>query len=325
MRRLLFILTITLMSAQSLVGQDAQFSQFYSSPLYLGPSFAGATGQSRIIANYRNQWVSLPSAYSTYAFSFDHFVDKYRSGVGLLLFNDQEGGTYNSTIASLSYSYMIDINEKIKMRPGLQAAYYSRHINYGDLRFADAIMRNSGTSIETPVNENVSHYDFAFSVITYTDNMWIGATGNHLLALNKQFADDYSYPSLKLTAFGGMRYKFAERVRTMEDKFLSLSFFFKHQAGFHQLDVGANYEQDPFRIGLWFRGVPALSESADLNAVVLLVGTTIKDLFINYSYDISTSRLLSATGGAHEISIAYRFDMGIRERKKKSALPCPHF
>ncbi len=37
------------------------------------------------------------------------------------------------------------------------------------------------------------------------------------------------------------------------------------------------------------------------------------------------SRLLSATGGAHEISIAYRFNMGFKDKRKKAALPCPYF
>ncbi len=39
--------------------QDPQFSQFYSSPLYLAPSFAGATDGGRGILNYRDQWPQL--------------------------------------------------------------------------------------------------------------------------------------------------------------------------------------------------------------------------------------------------------------------------
>ena len=107
--------------------------------------------------------------------------------------------------------------------------------------------------------------------------------------------------------------------------FHRLSFFYKNQAGFNQLDIGANYEKDPFRIGLWFRGIPAFEQTADLNAVVLLVGYSFKDILINYSYDISTSRLLASTGGAHEISIAYMFKMNNGRRKNRGAVPCPQF
>ncbi|PLX15280.1 MAG: hypothetical protein C0597_09030, partial [Marinilabiliales bacterium] len=317
---------LAILMVTQLKGQDPQFSQFYSSPLYLGPSLAGATEQSRIIANYKNQWASLPNAYITYAFSFDHYISDYKSGIGILVLRDQEGGVYNSTIAGLAYSYAIDVNNKIKVRPGLTASYYNRNIDYSALDFADELSRDASTSIEIPKNEQVHHYDFALSVLSYTDKYWLGVTTDHLLALNKQFAEDDTYPSLKVTAYGGARFQLRERVRSMEDKYISLSFLYKNQAGFNQLDFGVNYEKDPFRIGVWFRGIPAFGQTADLNAVVLLAVYSFNDILINYSYDISTSRLLASTGGAHEISVAYRFssDWGGRKRKM-GAVPCPSF
>ncbi len=317
----LFVLTVSLLK-----GQDPQFSQFYSSPLNLSPSLAGATEYSRIIANYRNQWANLPDAFTTYSFSFDHFLSNYKSGIGIMVLRDQEGGVYNTTTAGIAYSYVIEVNHKIKVRPGLQAAYYNRGIQYSNLEFADELSRGSSSSIEIPKNEQINHYDFAFSLLTYTDNYWFGATGDHLLALNKQFSSDPTYPSLKVTLYGGGRFKLYEHYRSKTDKYISVSFLYKNQAGFNQLDVGANYEKEPFRIGLWFRGIPAFGQTADLNAVVLLVGYTFKDILVNYSYDISTSRLLASTGGAHEISIAYRLNFNKNRRKyKMGAVPCPYF
>jgi len=307
-------------------GQDPQFSQFYSSPLYLSPSLAGATEQSRLIMNYRNQWPNLPEAYSTYAFSFDHYIKDYNSGIGLFLLNDQEGGVYNSTNIGLSYSYSIEVNNKIRIRPGLHASYYNRNIDYSKLEFADQLTRGSSSSIEIPKNEQINHYDFAFSTLIYDGNYWLGVTGDHLLALNKQFSNDYTYPSLKITLYGGAKFLLFKNVRSEIDRSFAVSFLYKNQAGFNQLDLGANYEKEPFRIGLWFRGIPAFQESADLNAIVLLFGYTFKDILINYSYDISTSRLLASTGGAHEVSIAYRFDFGSNDKRKKMrAVPCPSF
>lgn len=317
----LFILTVTMIK-----GQDSQFSQFYSSPLNLSPSLAGATEHTRFIANYRNQWANLPDAFTTYAFSFDHFISDYKSGIGIMVLRDQEGGVYNTTTAGLAYSYVIEVNRNINVRPGLQASYYNRNIQYSNLDFADELTRGSLTSIEIPKNEQVNHYDFAFSLLTYTENYWLGATGNHLLALNKEFSNDPTYPPLKVTLYGGGRFKLYENIRSRTDKFISVSFLYKNQAGFNQLDVGANYEKEPFRIGVWFRGIPAFGQTADLNAIVILVGTTFKDILINYSYDISTSRLLASTGGAHEISIAYRLDVRKnRRRHKMEAVPCPYF
>lgn len=326
MKKILLYILLGLGFIAKSLGQDPQFSQFYSSPLYLGPSLAGATEKSRVIANYRNQWANLPNAFSTYAFSLDHYIRNYKSGIGLLVLRDQEGGVYNSTIAGAAYSYTVDVNHLLKIRPGLTASYYNRNINYGELDFADELTRDATSTIEIPKNEQIHHYDFTFSLLAYTDNYWLGVTGDHLLALNQQFSNDVTYPDLKLMAYGGARFKFFESVRSKEDKFISVSFFYKNQAGFNQFDIGTNYEKDPFRIGVWFRGIPAFQETADLNAVVLLVGYTFKDIMINYSYDISTSRLLASTGGAHEISIAYIFDFGNRNRRgKMGAVPCPQF
>ena len=47
---------LILVSAVHCEAQIIQFSQFYSCPLYLAPSYAGAIDASRAVLNYRNQW-----------------------------------------------------------------------------------------------------------------------------------------------------------------------------------------------------------------------------------------------------------------------------
>jgi len=49
--------------------QDPTFSQFYANPLYLAPSFAGATEEYRLGMNYRNQWPAVPGVFHTYSIS----------------------------------------------------------------------------------------------------------------------------------------------------------------------------------------------------------------------------------------------------------------
>jgi len=60
------------------VYQESQFSQFYSSPLYLKPSFAGANRWNGISTNYRNQWPSIGNSFVTYAFSYDHLFPTFK-------------------------------------------------------------------------------------------------------------------------------------------------------------------------------------------------------------------------------------------------------
>lgn len=307
--------------------QDSYFSQFYAFPIYLSPSLAGATEQLRITSIYRNQWANLPNAYVTYAFSIDHYIRDYKSGIGAIVVRNQEGGLYNNTSIGLSYNYTVKINHNLNIRPGLYAATHIQNIDYSSLEFADQITRDSPTSIEVLEKEQIQHYDFAVSALAYTPKYWFGVTGDHLMALNKQIAIDNTYPDLKIVVYGGAKFQLFERLRTQIDRTFSVSFLYKTQAGFHQFDLGTNFEREPFRVGVWLRGSPGVNESFNINAIVLLAGVTYKNLLINYSYDITLSRLLSTTGGAHEISLGYRFDVqGLNAKKRKmAALPCPQF
>jgi len=115
----------------SAVGQDIQLTQFYASPLYLNPAFAGANVCSRFTTNYRNQWPSIKKAYTTYAVSFDHSLPKLNSGIGILATNDIAGtGGLRTTSFSGLYSYEAWINRKMAVRAGVQAGGTLRGLNF---------------------------------------------------------------------------------------------------------------------------------------------------------------------------------------------------
>ena len=104
--------------------QDPQFSQYYQSPLYLNPGFTGITPQQRATFNHRIQWPNLPQAFSTFAASYDIWVDELKSGFGFLATTDKMGSAgWRTTTVSLLYSYKVKINEKIVFSPGLSFGY----------------------------------------------------------------------------------------------------------------------------------------------------------------------------------------------------------
>ncbi|NJM15579.1 MAG: PorP/SprF family type IX secretion system membrane protein [Bacteroidales bacterium] len=107
-------------------GQDPQFTQFYSNPLYLAPSFAGAIDGSRISLNARNQWVGkgLGAPFKTISFSFDHYFSSFNSGVGLLVMRDVAGdGNLGVLNVGLQYSYNFKIFNTMHVRPGMYLLY----------------------------------------------------------------------------------------------------------------------------------------------------------------------------------------------------------
>ena len=131
-------------------GQDPQFTQFYANPLYLAPSFAGATEQDRISAAYRNQWPELLNGvFVTYSFSYDHFFENFNSGCGCLLMKDVAGtGELGITNAGLQYSYDIQVNQEFHLRPGIHFNYTQQGIDFSKLSWNDELANPGGGTIE---------------------------------------------------------------------------------------------------------------------------------------------------------------------------------
>ena len=72
-------------------GQDAQLTQFYAAAPHLNPAFAGGTLENRIAFHYRNQWPGLPGRFVSYGASYDVFIPKINSGIGVLFAADEAG------------------------------------------------------------------------------------------------------------------------------------------------------------------------------------------------------------------------------------------
>src|SRR5512137_2122579 len=130
--------------------QDPTFSQFYANPLYLSPSFAGATEEYRFSMNYRNQWPSIPGVFQTYSIAFDKAMPNFNSGIGILATYDVAGsGDLSTTNIGLLYSYDFNINKQWHIRPGVNFKFNYLGLNIGKLLFASQL---SGTGTTPSVN-----------------------------------------------------------------------------------------------------------------------------------------------------------------------------
>jgi type IX secretion system PorP/SprF family membrane protein len=174
----IFLLLFVLMAK----GQDVQFTQFYANKLYLAPSFAGAIQQDRIALSYRNQWPSLPGAFVSYSFSYDHFFSNFNSGIGFLFLRDLAGsGDLSTTNFGIQYSYDIQINNWWHVRPGVHFLYTQTGLNFDKLIWNDQISPSGTTpTIEQPTLNSKADLDFSTSVLAYSDKYWIGLAIDHL-------------------------------------------------------------------------------------------------------------------------------------------------
>lgn len=111
------LMFLALVCFQQLLAQDPEFTQFYASPMYLNPAFAGTSKCPRLVMNYRNQWPSLSGAFVTSAVSYDQHVNAVRGGLGVMFMNDRAAqSTLTSNTISAVYSYLQPIGKKFSMK-----------------------------------------------------------------------------------------------------------------------------------------------------------------------------------------------------------------
>ncbi len=306
-------------------GQDPQFTQFYSNPLYQSPSFTGAIEGYRASLNYRDQWPSLPGKLTTATFSFDYNVSAINSGIGLFVMNDIAGSAaYRNMLAGFLYSYNVMIKRRVYFRPGVGFYYSQRSIDYSKLIFSSQIETGGGASPILPSEmRNVSALDGSLSGVAFIYNFWLGLTADHLAMPNKSFTKYVDRLPVKYTLFGGYRFYKFERLIGAKRQSVTLAGNYRHQGITDQVDLGLYWSYDPFVLGVWYRDLPFIKDYSRRDALALLCGYKFEGLSVGYSYDFTLSRMITSTGGAHEISLIYKFE--IEQKKKFKPIPCPTF
>jgi type IX secretion system PorP/SprF family membrane protein len=324
MRFLCGYILIAFIYSSAVNGQDFHFTQFYANKLYLAPSFAGATEQNRLIANYRNQWMAV-NGYTTYSFSFDHYFSNFNSGLGVLVMRDVAGdGNLGYLHIGVPYSYDFSLTESIHLRPGLSLNFLQLSIDYARLIFSSDL----GGSNTAMTNEEyagigpVNVIDASTSLILYAKNWMGGVTFDHLMTPNISFLGNNDRIPLRYSMYGSLTILRRGRLLKPVDETVSLAFMLKDMQKYVQADVGIYWAQIPLTFGLWYRGIPILNSDRG-DAFAVLAGIKKMHFTIGYSYDFTISNLVNKTAGTHEISLVYEFAKA--KRKKIHAVPCPEF
>lgn len=235
-------------------------------------------------------------------------------------------GNLSTTNFGVQYSYDIQINNWWHVRPGIHFLYTQTGLDFDKLLWNDqiSVSGTTSTSQQPPGFETRGDVDFSSSVLAYSDKLWVGLSVDHMLKpKNSLYGNDFTVP-VKVSLFGGGQVIRKGRLLNPIDESLSIAFLFKTQDKIKQLDLGLYWFKSPLMLGLWYRGIPIINNEKVGDAVAFLAGYKIENFSIGYSYDFTISRLLSSTGGAHEISLIYEFKTS-RSKKKRHMVPCPEF
>ncbi len=315
---LLFILSFKVQS------QDFPFSQFYANPLYLNPALAGSEYCSRFNLNYRNQWPSLPGAFTAYGLSWDRYSEFLNGGVGLQLHYDKQGeAAISQLMISGMYAYKLTISRDVEANLALQATYGQRGLSLADLVLPSNLQNNTATP-PTGVAESVNYVDFAGGfLVGFSEKYFVGGAVHHPTQPEIGFLleNQETKMGMKITLHAGANFGNDRRYRSSygSELVVSPNILYQQQGDFKQLNLGSYFAYEPFVFGLWFRHA---FENPD--AVILLVGLQHEQYRFGYSYDYTVSPFGNAAGGAHELSFALLIPCD-KKSARRGAIKCPSF
>lgn len=326
-----YLVTVAVLSfALSSRAQDAIFSQFYSTPLFVNPALSGAIKCGRLSLNYRNQWSAIPGAFSFVNASYDQHFDQLSGAIGLVATSVQEGnGSYRTTDVGGIYSYNLQVNDVFSIKTALQASYVNRYVDWNELTFPDQFdefgLKDFSSSQESLPNTPTSiHYaDFSAGMVGYSENFYAGFAVHHLTRPNEGFREVYKLP-MKYTVHAGAIIDLVpkqHRFRSSNSPTLSPNIIYQQQGTSQQLNYGLYATYHPVVFGVWYRQTISFK---DAESLTFLIGIQLNSLHVGYSYDLTLSQLKAVSGGSHELSV--RYNLRCREPKQKfKMINCPSF
>lgn len=318
---------IALASAGSLFAQDPQFSQFYGVPLYTNPAMAGASGNIRLNAAYRDQYVGISNNFQTSYLSLDGHVNKLNGGLGATFLSDVAGdGRLTTTQASLAYAFHTALSRKVHMRAALQGTFVQKSYDFSKFKWGDQIDDRLGFVYPTaePVgSQNRIFPNFAAGVLIYSDRAFIGFAAHNLTEPNQSFyyanspKEDFKLPR-RYTAHAGINIPLTNERNEEQRIILSPNILYMSQRNFNQLNVGMYIKKQTLTAGLWFR-----QTSKNSDAAILMVGMKFPKFRLGYSYDVTVSGARTATQGSHELTMAIEIKPPKKSRSRIKVLSCP--
>jgi type IX secretion system PorP/SprF family membrane protein len=326
MRSLRFILIfISPLLITSVYAQDAVFSQFYSSALYLNPALAGVEKETFFGANYRSQWSNISLPFNTCQASFIQPVfqrgmkKRHLGGVGASMLNDVAGANneFSTQAFSIAAAWNIHLSRSGNhfISVAVQTGIGQQRISYGDLRWSSQYSSATGFDGTLPGESSLTSTR-VFRPLLNAGLLWSysmkgnkplsfynGFVVSNLPKTKSYFAGMAGDQSLVLKMHGGVTAALSTQLE------ISPNYLVQVQGVNKQINLGTyiGYSLSKSKsannlklvAGAWYR----------LNdGMIFSAGVATRKINVGFSYDNNMTSMGRTFGyaAAYEVSVAYR-------------------
>ena len=305
MKQIVFVLVLFLSGVAK--GQDPNFSQYFSNPIYLNPAFAGYDACPTFRSIYRNQWPNISGNFQTANVSYDQQLGNLH-GVGIIYQYDNAANTLESHSLNVVYAPVFRLlDSAITISPAVEFGWTYRRLNTQNLTFGTMIDPRYGFVYPTNgefINNERHIFDMSTGLLITWKGLVAGFAAHHITQPDEGFAGVSRLP-VRLTGHINYQFTITDNVK------LSPAFIYTNQDVFNSFLPSISAEIYQARAGVAY-----ITSLTNPDAVVLMFGYQGNGFKVGYSYDFTVSSQTNNTGGSHEASIAYTFKCGKKALRK---------
>ncbi len=299
LKRLFFLLSIFFASFFTIKAQNYNFSNLYSEKMMFNPAYSGLSKLSEFTLNYSKNFFS-----DKYAASFNKYIPKYNTGIGIFAYNNRLGkNAINNYNISIIYSYRVEINHKSLINTALQASYFQQSVNAENLIFSNQINPITQTIQPNTSEFNFQPYktpDFSFGTAYVSNKYRTGISLHHGDKLFIKTEKKQLKPKLTIHFGKVFSVMFSDKAKKI---LLTPELIWQTQNNFHQIIYAIHGIYNKFLTRFY------LKHNLNFNSFegIVGIGLRTKKLSISYTYSMTFTKHISMPTSTQGVRLQYSF------------------
>jgi len=294
----LFILLMIVSGLASEAQQDPMYTQYMFNTQTINPAYAGTWESLSFMVLGRQQWAGLEGAPQTYTFSMQAPLKNERVALGLNLISDKIGLEKRFYMFG-DYSYLLPINDGMKLRLGLKGGFTNYSNNLSEYQTNAPGSGIVDQAFQGEIDQKFAP-NFGVGGFLYGKKYYVGFSIPKVI--NTEFENNYNNFSVSAELrhyflIAGLIVDLGENLK-FKPTMLTKATFSSETGAPVQLDLTASFLiKERFWLGAMYR----TGDSFGFIAQWIID----KKMRIGYAYDYTTSNLQNFHSGSHEIMVSY--------------------